>query len=39
MFRDKIVIHSDRINHININKDLKVGLISSRDGYLSILDI
>lgn len=39
IFRDKLVIHEDQINNMTINSDLRVAVITSRDGYISIIDI
>ncbi len=39
IFKEKLVIHHDRINNITINTDLRVAVVSCRDGYLSIIDV
>lgn len=38
-FKEKIVIHYDQIKKITINTDLRVAIVSSRDGYISIIDV
>jgi WD40 repeat protein len=39
MFKDKIVVHYDQIKNITINTDLRIAAVSSRDGYVSIIDL
>ena len=33
------MIHEDQINNITINNDLRIAVVSSRDGFISIVDI
>ena len=39
LFKNKSVIHHDRINKITVNTDLALAVVSSRDGFLSLIDV
>lgn len=39
IFKEKLVIHEDKIENITINSDLRVAVVSSYDGFISIVDI